>query len=147
MTTDPAAAAVADQYRAAAAEARAYALADLQHPDVDRVAYAPTAPPWLEAFLDTHDGEVLAGRGLICPHLKASPIAPAHVAAWRPGVVTCTGCAERGVLDRLATYEQALTCNVCGQPGTEDTMTGGRCQSGRFIVHFGAHTGCHWAPP
>lgn len=145
MTPDPAVTAVADQYQAASTDARRYAKLSSQQPDAHSVAQIQDAPPWLAAIVAAHDRAVLAGRARICPHVNGFRVF--HVAAWAPGTVACTACAEAGVLDRLATLAQALTCNVCDQPGTVDTMTAGFCQRGPFVIHFGVHHACDWTAP
>lgn len=143
--TDPGEVAAADQYTAATREARAWADADIRAADAFDVTRVDETPPWLAAFLEEHNRALLSDP-LCCVHIGQHPRV-AHVAMWRPGAICCTPCAAAGILDELATLDQALTCNVCGRPGTVATMTGGRVQGGGpFVIHFGVHRDCPWFP-
>jgi len=146
MTDQPAVTAEADQFRAAAAEARAWAKAEATKPDSVDHAEVEGPPRWIVDFVHRHDHALVNGPRTICPHIGAHPRV-AHVAHWRPGSLACTPCAEAGWLDRLATYEQAMTCAVCGNHGTAATMSGGRAQNGPFVLHFGVHKTCSWSQP
>lgn len=132
--TDP------DRWRAATVAAREWAVVDSHEPDARDHTYLPTPPAWLQRVAAAHQ-VALHTRPMVCRHLDDTPTV-AHICAWRPGAVCCTRCANTGALDALATLAQALTCDVCGHPGTFTTIAAGRAQVGPFVVHFSVHDDC-----
>lgn len=120
-----------DQFAAATRDAETWAQDDAAQPDVIDVAVKAEPPPWLARFIDAHNF-ALAGDHLTCPHITDS-IVVTHCAAWSPGAICCTRCAEAGLLEQLADKD-ALTCDVCGGPATAGNLHGGRAP-GRPVHH------------
>lgn len=137
MTGDPADLAEADQYAAAAAEARKVLdrVGD-QEPDRWRASYVPEPPAWLLAVIDVHNQLVGAGRHPECVHTTAA-VGVIHLAAWAPGFVCCTACADLGLLTALIPPGQHR-CDAC--QSDVDHLHAARIQLGHAIIHYAV---CH----
>jgi len=68
-------------------------------------------PRFVRDFLERHDAEISARRGIACRHVNGSHQV-LHVAVWRPGLTVCSMCAASGGLLPDSGVEN-WTCDVC----------------------------------
>ena len=108
-----------------------------------------TAPAQLEGWLrlGVIDAwlDYATGRAATCRH---NPTArrpqPVLAAAWRPGLITCVGCAHLFTLPRNTDADR--TCDCCGRvvagSEAEDPMWPSLIQCGPLVFQYGTCTDC-----
>lgn len=98
-------------------------------------------PPLVQTFADRQNAAVAAGRGKACAHWQPGrPTQPYIMAAWMPGVVSCTRDACTAVF-LLLDEEANRTCDGCGavgQVGVKPAMV----QSEAYIMLAGVCADC-----
>jgi hypothetical protein len=83
-------------------------------------------PGWLRTLVDAHITLWETHRATTCMHSPTRGNAvPAHMAAWRPELVTCPGCTHLAVLRRDDPQVHACTCCRRITVGTEEDRTHG----------------------
>lgn len=132
---------IIDQLAAAAVEAeRNLRNAMSDHADAI-IRSIPCAPDWAVDFIARHN-QLVEQPHPQCVHLLGQGPTVCHVAAWAPGFVCCTTCAETGLLATQVPAGEDHRCDVCGTDTDDGPLLGGLLRGGHIVIHFAVCTSC-----
>lgn len=135
-SADPAWAAAGDLAEAAAmADAvRVFQAKVAADPDARHEPPSYDPPTWVLPFLEAHN-RAIDGEHHSCPHLHPDDVRTAiHIAVWAVGYVTCTACADLGMLDSLIGDDDRHRCSLCHTHVAR--LRRGILRGGHALVHF-----------
>jgi len=120
-------AALADAVRVFGAMVAADPAARHEPPSLD-------PPSWVLPFLEAHNRAVDSEHHS-CAHVSPDDVRTAiHIAVWAVGYVTCTACAEYGMLDSLIDADDQHRCSLCRTNTAR--LRRGILRGGHALVHF-----------